>query len=96
MRARCPRNSFAGKALQQERVKREVAMGTRISTRILIQGAREVAIGHRKAGFVHAIRRDDPNLVSLEAASGRCLHVNWDDIAYVEETLAASSEGAPR
>lgn len=66
-----------------------------MSTRILFQGSGEVIVAQDEADVVHAIRRDYPNPVTLESGSGGPLHVNWDHIAYIEETLAAPSEGEP-
>ena len=37
---------------------------------------------------VHAVRRDHPNPVTLEAATGGALHVNWNQMAFVAEVLA--------
>lgn len=63
-----------------------------MSTRIVFDGGGEVA--EDEADVVHAIRRDRPNPVTLEGASGGPLHVNWDHVTYFEEALTTPSEGA--
>lgn len=64
-----------------------------MSTRIVFRNGGEITVAQEEADVVHAIRRDRPNPVTLESATGGPLHVNWDHVAYVEEALARPSEG---
>jgi hypothetical protein len=64
-----------------------------MSTRIVFDGGGEVTVAQEEADVVHAVRRDHPNPVTLESSTGRPLHINWDHVAFVEETLAASPGG---
>jgi len=61
-----------------------------MSTRIVFDGGGEVTVAQEEVDVVHAVRRDHPNPVTLESSTGRPLHINWDHVAFVEETLAAS------
>jgi hypothetical protein len=64
-----------------------------MSTRIVFDGGGEVTVAQEEADVVHAVRRDDPNPVTLESSTGRPLHINWEHVAFVEETPAASPDG---
>jgi len=64
-----------------------------MATRIVFDAGGEVIVAQDEADVVRAVRRDHPNPVTLESATGGPLHVNWDHIAYFEETLTAPPEG---
>lgn len=64
-----------------------------MSTRIVFDGGVEVIVAQAEADVIHAVRRDHPNPVTLESITGGPLHVNWDHVALVEETLAAPETG---
>jgi hypothetical protein len=64
-----------------------------MSTRIVFEGGTEVTVAQDEADVVHAVRRDHPNPVTLESRAGRPLHINWEHVAFVEETLAAPPSG---
>ena len=64
-----------------------------MSTRIVFDGGGEVTVAQEEADVVHAVRRDHPNPVTLESAIGRPLHINWEHVAFMEETPAASPGG---
>jgi hypothetical protein len=53
-----------------------------------LDGRGEVLVAQDEADVMHAIRRDHPNPVRLESTTGGPLHINWDYVAFVEETLA--------
>ena len=42
-----------------------------------------------ESDVVYAIRCDNPKAVTLESSTGRPLEINWDHVAFIEETLAA-------
>ena len=56
-------------------------------TRIVFGGGSEVIATQSDEDVVHAVRRDHPNPVTLEAASGGPLHVNWNQVAFVAEVV---------
>jgi hypothetical protein len=58
-----------------------------LSTRIVFDNGLEVTVAQDEADVVHAVRRDHPNPVTLESVTGRPLHINWDHVAFLEETL---------
>lgn len=58
-----------------------------MSTRIVFDSGFEVVVAQEEADVVHAVRRDHPNPVTLEGASGRPLHINRGHVAFIEETL---------
>ncbi len=62
-----------------------------MSTRIVFHGGGELTVAQEEADVVHAIRRDQPNPVTLESTTGGPIHVNWDHVAYVEEALTRVS-----
>jgi hypothetical protein len=64
-----------------------------MSTRIVFDGGGELTVAQEEADVVHAVRRDHPNPVTLESATGRPLHINWKHVAFMEETPAASPGG---
>jgi hypothetical protein len=64
-----------------------------MSTRIVFDAETEVIVAQDEADVVHAIRRDHPNPVTLESTAGRPLHINWDRVRYMEETLPAPPSG---
>ena len=66
-------------------------METDMPTRIVFSGGAELIAAQQEAEVIHAIRRDHPNPVTLESATGGPIHVNWDHVAYVAEILS----GAP-
>ena len=57
-------------------------------TRIVFGGGSEVIATQSEEDVLHAVRRDHPNPVTLEAAIGGALHVNWNQMAFVAEVLA--------
>ena len=61
-------------------------------TRIVFDGGSEVIAAQSEEDVVHAIRRDFPNPVTLEAATGGPMHVNWSHVAFVAEVLATPAE----
>jgi hypothetical protein len=64
-----------------------------MSTRIVFDGGGEVVVAQDEADVIHAVRRDHPHPVMLESGTGGPLHVNWDHVTFVEETLATSQPG---
>jgi hypothetical protein len=52
-----------------------------------------VIVRQDEADVVLAVRRDYPNPVVLESSMGRPLHINWDHVTFIEETLAAPQSG---
>ena len=62
-------------------------------TRIVFSGGEEVIVAQEEADVIHAVRRDQPNPVTLESKAGRPLHINWRHVAFVEETLVAPQSG---
>lgn len=64
-----------------------------MSTRIVFESGGEVIVSQDEADVIHAVRRDHPNPVTLESGTGGPLHVNWDHVAFVEETLAMPQAG---
>lgn len=65
-----------------------------MATRIVFDGGSSIVVAQDEAEVVHAVRRDHPNPVTLESATGGPLHVNWDHVAYVEEVLATPPEAS--
>lgn len=65
-----------------------------MSTRIVFDGGGEVIVAQEEADVISAVRRDHPNPVTLESGSGRPLHINWDHVTFMEETLAAPLGGS--
>ena len=65
-----------------------------MSTRIVFHGGGEITVAQTEADVVQAIRRDHPNPVTLEGATGGPLHVNWDHVTYFQDVLTIPSEGA--
>jgi hypothetical protein len=65
-----------------------------MSTRIVFDAGGEVIVAQDEAEVVRAVRRDHPNPVTLESATGGPLHVNWDHVAYLEEALTTPPQGA--
>jgi hypothetical protein len=63
-------------------------------TRIVFDHGSEVIAAQSEEDVVHAVRRDHPNPITLEAANGGPLHVNWDHVAFVTEVITTPSEGA--
>jgi hypothetical protein len=59
-----------------------------MSTRIVFVGGNEVIVAQVESDVVYAIRRDHPNPVTLEGSTGGPLHINWEHVAFIEETLA--------
>ena len=57
-------------------------------TRIVFGGGSEVIATQSEEDVLHAVPRDHPNPVTLEAATGGALHVNWNQMAFVAEVLA--------
>jgi heptaprenylglyceryl phosphate synthase len=64
-----------------------------VSTRIVFDGGSELVVAQEQADVVHAVRRDHPNPVTLESSTGRPLHINWDHVAFMDETLAEPTSG---
>lgn len=64
-----------------------------MATRIVFHGGGEILVAQDEQDVVHAVRRDHPNPVALESATGGPLHVNWDHVAFVEEALVTPPEG---
>jgi len=60
-----------------------------MSTRIVFDAGTELIVAQDEADVVHAVRRDHPNPVTLESEAGRPLHINWDHVAFIQETLVA-------
>ncbi|HEY7891023.1 MAG TPA: hypothetical protein VIC05_02325 [Solirubrobacteraceae bacterium] len=58
-----------------------------MSTRIIFDGGGEILVAQAEADVIHSIRRDHPNPVTLESLRGGPLHINWDHVAFIEETL---------
>jgi hypothetical protein len=65
-----------------------------MSTRIVFDGGGEVIVAQDEADVVHAVRRDHPNPVTLESTAGGPLHVNWDHVAFIAETVSGPEAGA--
>ena len=65
-----------------------------MATRIVFDGGREVLVAQDEGDVVRAVRRDHPNPVTLESATGGPLHLNWDHVAYLEEALVTPPQGA--
>jgi hypothetical protein len=63
-----------------------------MSTRIVFDGGGEVIAAQSEEEVVHAIRRDHPNPVMLESATGGPLHVNWDHVTFIAEVLVTPAE----
>jgi len=66
----------------------------RMATRIVFTSGIEVTAAQEEADVVHAVRRDHPNPVTLESTAGRPLYINWEHVAFIEETPAESPIGA--
>lgn len=64
-----------------------------MATRIVFDNGSEVTVAQDEADVVHAVRRDHPNPVTLESSSGRPMHINWDHVAFFEESLSAPPLG---
>ncbi len=64
-----------------------------MSTRIVFDGGGELIVAQDEADVVHAVRRDHPNPVTLESSAGGSVHVNWDHVAFVQETLTGPAAG---
>jgi hypothetical protein len=64
-----------------------------MSTRIVFHAGPEVIVAQGEADVVRAVRRDHPNPVTLESTAGRPLHINWEHVTFMEETLAAPQSG---
>lgn len=62
-------------------------------TRIVFEGGEEIIVAQEEADVIHAVRRDQPDPVALESQAGRPLHVNWQHVAFVEETLVVPVSG---
>lgn len=60
-----------------------------MATRIVFANGQEIVVAEAEADVVTAVRRDHPNPVTLESTIGGRLHVNWDHVAYLEETPPA-------
>ena len=56
-------------------------------TRIVFGGGSEVIATQSEEDVLHAVPRDHPNLVTLEAAIGGALDVNWNQVAFVAEVV---------
>lgn len=65
-----------------------------MATRIVFESGREITVAQEEADVVHAVRRDHPNPVALEASTGGPLHVNWDHVAFMEEAPSGPRPGA--
>jgi hypothetical protein len=65
-----------------------------MSTRIVFNNGAEVIVAEEEQDVISAVRRDHPNPVTLENSAGRPLHVNWDHVAFVEETLSSALSGS--
>jgi hypothetical protein len=65
-----------------------------MATRIVFNGGGEVIVAQNEADVVHAVRREHPHPVTLESTTGRPLHINWEHVAFIEETLNGPSGGA--
>ena len=61
-------------------------------TRIVFDGGGEVIAAQSEEDVVHAIRRDHPNPVTLEAATDGPLYVNWTHVAFIAEVLDRPAE----
>ena len=62
-------------------------------TRVVFSSGEEIIVAQEEADVIHAVRRDEPNPVTLESEAGRPLHINWRHVMFVEETLVAPSSG---
>ena len=62
-------------------------------TRIVFDSGGEIIVAQEEADVIHAVRRDQPDPVALESETGRPLHVNWQHVAFVEETLVMPPSG---
>lgn len=65
-----------------------------MATRIVFANGHEIVVAEDEDDVVGAVRREHPNPVTLESTIGGRLHVNWDHVAYVEETPPAGGEAA--
>lgn len=57
-----------------------------MATRIVFSNGQELLVAEDEDDVVARVRRDHPNPVTLESGIGGRLHVNWDHVAFVEET----------
>jgi len=60
-----------------------------MSTRIVFDNGLEVTVAQAESDVAQAVRRDHPSPVTLERSTGRPLHINWDHVTFMEETLVA-------
>jgi hypothetical protein len=60
-----------------------------MATRIVFSNGQEIVVAEDEDHVVSAVRRDHPNPITLENTIGGRLHVNWDHVAYLEETPPA-------
>jgi hypothetical protein len=62
-------------------------------TRIVFETGGEIIVAEEEADVIRAVRRDQPDPVALESEAGRPLHVNWQHVAFVQETLLVPQSG---
>jgi hypothetical protein len=66
-----------------------------MSTRLYFESGRELTVEQSEDDVVMAVRRDYPNPVRIGGAgNGHAVHVNWDHIDFLKESVQQAPGGA--